>query len=129
MCIRDSAIRYALGAIKRVGIAAMADIAKARANKPFKDVSDFSARIDAKSLTRGHVEILAKAGAFDSIDPNRAKIFTAAETIVRTAQAQAEEKQSGQIGLFGGVEPEKIRLPNIPDWPETDRLSLSLIHI
>ncbi len=117
------AIRYALGAIKRVGIAAMADIAKARAGKPFKDISDFSARIDAKSLTRGHVEILAKAGAFDSIDPNRAKIFTAAESIVRTAQAQAEEKQSGQIGLFGGVEPEKIRLPNIPDWPETDRLS------
>ncbi|GLR67041.1 DNA-directed DNA polymerase [Acidocella aquatica] len=117
------AIRYALGAIKRVGIAAMADIAKARGNKPFKDISDFAARIDAKSLTRGHVEILAKAGAFESLEPNRAKVFSAAEAIIRTAQAQAEEKQSGQIGLFGGAEPESIRLPNIPDWPETDRLA------
>ena len=117
------AIRYALGAIKRVGIAAMADIAKARGNKPFKDISDFAARIDPKSLTRAHVEILAKAGAFESLESNRAKVFSVAEAIIRTAQAQAEEKQSGQIGLFGGAEPETIRLPGIPDWPETDRLA------
>ena len=117
------AIRYALGAVKRVGIAAMADIAKARGDRPFRDISDFAARIEVKSLTRAHVEILAKAGAFGSLEGNRARVFSAAETIIRTAQAQAEEKQSGQIGLFGGVEPEKIRLPEIPDWPETDRLA------
>ncbi|HUW79369.1 MAG TPA: OB-fold nucleic acid binding domain-containing protein, partial [Acidocella sp.] len=118
------AIRYALGAIKRVGIAAMADLAKSRGEKPFEDLSDFAARIDAKTITRGQIEILAKAGAFDSLEPNRAKIFTAAETIIRTAQSLAEEKESGQIGLFGGgAEPEKIRLPNVQDWPETDRLA------
>jgi DNA polymerase III subunit alpha len=116
-------IRYALGAIKRVGIAAMADLGKSRGKKPFKDLSDFSARIDAKNITRGQVEILAKAGAFDSLHPNRAQVFTAAENLVRLAQAQAEEKQSGQIGLFGGGEPEQVRLPNTPDWPETDRLA------
>ena len=45
------AIRYALGAIKRVGIAAMADLVKARGEKPFKDLTDFASRIDAKSIT------------------------------------------------------------------------------
>jgi DNA polymerase-3 subunit alpha len=116
-------IRYALGAIKRVGIAAMSDLVAARAEKPFRDLTDFAARIDPKNLTRGQIEILAKAGAFESIDTNRAKIFGAAETVARTAQTQAEERASGQIGLFGGGEPEKIRLQNIPDWPETDRLT------
>ncbi len=120
----EKGIRYALGAIKRVGVAAMADLVKSRGIKPFKDVSDFAARVDAKNITRGQIEILAKAGAFDSLHPNRAQIFTAAETICRTALAQAEERESGQIGLFGGgAEPEKIRLPSIADWPAAERLA------
>jgi DNA polymerase-3 subunit alpha len=123
----EKGIRYALGAIKRVGVAAMADLVKSRGIKPFKDVSDFAARVDAKNITRGQIEILAKAGAFDSLHPNRAQIFTAAETICRTALAQAEERESGQIGLFGGgAEPEKIRLPSIADWPSRRRPSASM---
>jgi DNA polymerase-3 subunit alpha len=117
------AIRYALGAIKRVGIAAMADLVKARGDKPFKDLTDFASRIDAKSITRGQIEILAKAGAFESLEPGRAKVFGAAETIIRTAQTLAEERNSGQIGLFGGGAPEPVRLQNIQEWPETDRLA------
>jgi DNA polymerase-3 subunit alpha len=117
------AVRYALGAVKRVGIAAMEELVRARGNKPFKDVSDFAARIDAKMLTRGQVEILAKAGAFDCLEKNRARMFGAAEAVMRGAQALAEERSSGQIGLFGGAEPEKVRMPNVPDWPETERLA------
>jgi DNA polymerase-3 subunit alpha len=116
-------IRYALGAIKRVGMGAMAELARARGEKPFKDIADFAARIDARSLTRGQVEILAKAGGFDSLDGNRAKIFSGAEAIMRTAQTNASERESGQIGLFGGTEPEKVRLQSIPDWPDTERLT------
>jgi len=116
-------VRYALGAIKRVGVGAMEELSRARGGKPFKDISDFSARLDAKTLTRGQIEILAKAGAFDSLEKNRAKVFTGAEMIMRTAQAGAAERESGQIGLFGGVEPEVLRLPNIPDWLDAERLS------
>ncbi len=117
------AIRYALGAIKRVGVAAMNDLVNARGEKIFTDVSDFAARIDPKNITRGQIEILAKAGAFDTLHKNRAQVLNAAETIARAAQAQAEEKFSGQIGLFGGAGPEKIRLPSMADWPETERLA------
>jgi DNA polymerase III subunit alpha len=117
------AIRYALGAVKRVGIAAMKELVKARGEQPFKDLSDFAARIDAKSLTRAQIEILAKAGAFESLVDNRAQVFAAAETIIRLAQSLAEERSSGQIGLFGGGAPEPVRLSNTPDWPEVDRLA------
>jgi DNA polymerase-3 subunit alpha len=117
------AIRYALGAIKRVGIAAMADIVQARGKKPFSDLADFTTRVDPAAISRGQIEILVKAGAFDSLVQNRAQVFALAETLVRRAQSHADERESGQIGLFGGGAPEPIRLPNLPDWPQTDRLA------
>jgi DNA polymerase-3 subunit alpha len=117
------AIRYALGAIKRVGGAAMGQIAEARGAKKFTSVTDFAMRVDASVIAKGQIEILAKAGAFDSIVANRAQVFASAEMIVRRAQSDADERASGQIGLFGGTEPEPIRLPAIPDWPQMDRLN------
>jgi DNA polymerase-3 subunit alpha len=117
------AIRYALGAVKRVGAAAMATIVAARGQRAFSDLADFSARIDARVVSRGQVETLAKAGAFDSVHGNRAQVFALAETIVRRAQAQAEERESGQIGLFGGGKPEAIKMPALSDWPQTDKLT------
>jgi DNA polymerase-3 subunit alpha len=117
------AIRYALAAVKKVGASAMQALTAARGQKPFKDVTDFSARIDPKQLNKMQVENLVRAGAFDAIDRNRAKLFAGAETILRRAQAQAEEAGSGQIGLFGGLgEPEALRLPDVADWPELERL-------
>jgi DNA polymerase-3 subunit alpha len=117
------AIRYALGAIKRVGGAAMGQIAEARGAKKFTSLTDFAMRVDASAIAKGQIEILAKAGAFDSIVANRAQVFASAEMIVRRAQSDADERASGQIGLFGGTEPEPIRLPAIPDWPQMDRLN------
>ncbi len=116
------AIRYALAAVKKVGFAAMQGLVAARGRRPFADVSDFAARIDGRSVTKMQLENLARAGAFDAIDANRARLFAGAETILRSAQARAEEASSGQIGLFGGGEPERLRLPAIADWPDMERL-------
>jgi len=116
------AIRYALAAVKKIGFAAMKSVEQARGAVPFADISDFAARIDARQVTKMQLENLARAGAFDALDPNRARLFMGAETIFRRAQAQAEEACSGQIGLFGGAEPEKLRLPSIPDWPDMEKL-------
>ena len=69
------------------------------------------------------LENLVRAGAFDSVDNNRARVFAAAETILRRAQASAEERESGQTGLFGGTgKPERLHLPDLPDWDPMDRL-------
>jgi DNA polymerase-3 subunit alpha len=117
------AIRYALAAIKKIGFGAMQSLAQARGSRPFSDISDFAARVDARQINKMQLENLARAGAFDSLDPNRARLFAGAETILRRAQAQAEEAVSGQIGLFQSAEPEKLRLPQMPDWPDMDRLA------
>jgi len=116
------AIRYALAAIKKIGFAAMESIVATRGGRPFKDISDFTARVDARQINKMQLENLARAGAFDTLDPNRARLFAGAETILRRAQADAEEATSGQIGLFGGTEPEKLRLPEVAAWPDIEKL-------
>jgi DNA polymerase-3 subunit alpha len=101
----------------------MQSLVATRGAKPFADIADLAARLDPRQLNKMSLENLARAGAFDSLDPNRARLFAGAETILRRAQAQAEEKDSGQIGLFGGGgQPEPLRLPALPDWPQMERL-------
>ena len=119
------AIRYALAAVKRAGFAAMRGIVEARGDVAFADPADFADRIDPRQLSRSQVENLIRAGAFDKLDGNRARLFAAAETIIRRAQAGREEKSSGQTGLFGGVSstPEPLRLSGIQDWGTLERLS------
>ena len=119
------AIRYALAAIKKVGLAAMQAVVVARGDRPFAGLADFAARVDPRQLNRMQIEHLVKAGAFDAMDSNRARLFAAAETILRRAVAEAEERGSGQIGLFGSAasQPEPLRLPPTPDWPQLERLA------
>ncbi|MBO1074272.1 DNA polymerase III subunit alpha [Roseomonas marmotae] len=117
-------IRFALAAVKRVGLQAMKDLVAAR-GRPFESIADFAGRVDPKLLNKMQLENLARAGAFDTLEKNRARVMTGAEVILRRAQAKAEERSSSQIGLFGGgdARPEPLRLPEIPDWPELERLS------
>jgi DNA polymerase-3 subunit alpha len=111
--------------VKKVGFAAMESVAVTRGDLPFADVTDFASRVDPRQINRMQIENLARAGAFDGIDGNRARVFTGAETILRRAQADREEKESGQIGLFSGAtsKPETLRLPEIPDWQQLERLA------
>jgi DNA polymerase-3 subunit alpha len=116
-------IRYALAAVKKVGAAAMAAVVAARQNFRFEDLADFAARVDPKQINKMQIENLARAGAFDSVERVRSRVFGGAETVLRRAQATAEEKSSGQIGLFrGNGGPEPLRLPNVPEWEALDRL-------
>jgi DNA polymerase-3 subunit alpha len=122
----ELAIRYALAAVKKVGFAAMQSLVEARGDAPFTDLAEFSARVDPRQLNRMQLENLVRAGAFDALESNRARLFAGAESILRRAQATAEEKESGQIALFGasaGSERESLRLPETPDWAPMDRLN------
>jgi DNA polymerase III subunit alpha len=115
-------IRYALAAIKKVGYSAMKAVEEARGGVPFADLGEFAARVDPHQLNRMQLENLARAGAFDSIDRNRARVFAGAEVILRRAQSCAEERGSGQIGLFGERQTEALRLPDAVAWQELDAL-------
>jgi len=124
------AVRYALAAVKGVGAQAMGDLVTERdKGGKFKDLFDFSRRLDARSFNRRQFENLAKAGAFECLNPNRAQTFASAETLLRQASRAAEERDSRQESLFGGIGDkshwgfaERPSLPVVADWPPVERL-------
>ena len=119
-------VRFALGALKGVGEKAMEQLVEARkANGPFKSLEDFSDRIDPRLLNRRQLESLAGGGAFDMIEEERAGVFAAAETILAHASSAADQRESGQGGLFGDspgdVAP--IRIDRGVHWSLIDRMA------
>jgi len=118
------AVRYALAAVRNVGLAAMeALVAERTKNGPFKDLSDLARRLDPKQVNKRSLEFLAKAGAFDSLEPNRARVFAAMESVLKMASAETADREGTQGGLFGGAaSTPALRLPNIADWPLHERL-------
>ncbi|MEO6256746.1 MAG: DNA polymerase III subunit alpha, partial [Sphingomicrobium sp.] len=91
--VERDAVRYALGALKGVGEKAMeALVAEREANGPFASLEDFAARIDPRLLNRRQIESLAAAGAFDTLAPDRAALFAAAETLLAHAVSAADER-------------------------------------
>ncbi|MHA1597715.1 MAG: DNA polymerase III subunit alpha, partial [Alphaproteobacteria bacterium] len=122
----SSGVRYALAAIKNVGAAAMtALVAERDANGVFTDITDFTDRIDAKVVNKRQLENLVRAGAFDEIHGNRRQLFSGIETILRHASAAANDRDSDQIGLFGGeaAPMPSITLPEMQDYSPTERMS------
>ncbi|MDR1026040.1 MAG: DNA polymerase III subunit alpha [Lactobacillus sp.] len=124
--VEDDKIRYALSAVKGVGEAAMeAVVTEREKNGNFKNISDFIHRIDAKYLNRRQLEQLIKAGAFDSLDKNRGKLYDNVELILRHIHSATEMKSSSQASLFGGEElTAPVKLKESPDWPELEKLKL-----
>ncbi len=119
------AIRYALAAIKGVGEKAMEAVVAARTDgRPFRSLADFARRVDPQLLNRRQIEQLAAAGAFDSLEPDRARIHKGAEAIMRFAQESAEARARGQSSLFGEetVAIEELCLPAGESWSKRERL-------
>ena len=118
------AVRYALGAVRNVGVAAMESVVRERnAKGRFKSLHDFAERIDAKAINKRQLENLAKCGALDTIEPDRARALAAAETLNAYAQRVAEDRASAQTSLFGADEPAaRPSFPKPPTWSAQDRL-------
>ncbi|AQR73268.1 DNA polymerase III subunit alpha [Sphingomonas sp. LM7] len=120
------AVRYALGALKGVGERAMELLIEERdAKGRFQSLDDFAKRVDPRLLNKRQLETLAAAGAFDTIEPNRAGVHAAAETILAVAQRTHESRTSGQGGLFGESEPSggAINLPRSAVWTLADKIT------
>jgi len=95
-------IRYGLGAVRGTGRAAIENITQARNGKPFADLFDFCRRVDKRLVNRRVLEALVRAGAFDAIDANRARLLASAGRALEGAE-QAE-RQASQESLFGEAE-------------------------
>lgn len=97
----ENVIQLGLGAIKGINRALVEAIVSEReANGPFEDIFDFAARVEGVNFRI--FESMVRAGAFDSTDADRGKLFS---NISNALQGGAAVRQSaGQDSLFGGEE-------------------------
>jgi DNA polymerase-3 subunit alpha len=120
--INDKQVLYGLGALKGSGESAIEVILAAREQGgPFKDLFDFCARLDLRKVNRRVIESLIRAGAFDKLEPNRNALLAGVNIAVSAAEQSGAA--TGQNSLFGDVvDAVAHHLPNVPAWPESERL-------
>ncbi|MEP9378010.1 DNA polymerase III subunit alpha [Aquabacter sp. CN5-332] len=119
----EGKIIYAMAAIKGVGGAAVDALVAARGDKPFKDLADLAGRLPAKVVNKRTLESLAAAGCFDALEPNRARVFAALESIVAHAAREEQGRALGQNDMFGsGPVKAELPLPQAAPWDASERL-------
>ncbi len=119
--VEDGRVLYSLAAIKAVGQQAVEHLVEVRADRPFKDVGDFADRINPRIVGRRTLEALVAAGAFDSLEPNRASLFAGLDHVLGRASRATDNAAAGQDELFGSM-PEALNLPSVNDWLPAERL-------
>ena len=97
--VSNKVIRYGLGAVKGTGQQAIEAVVAAREEGgPFRSLFDFCCRVDRGRINKRTVEALIKAGAFDSLQRNRAAL--AASLDLAFEFANAVQANANQGGLF-----------------------------
>ena len=79
--VSDDVIAFGMEAIKNVGANAIASIVAARTEYgKFKTIFDMLLHADLRLVNKKVLESLIQAGALDSIDKNRARLYNSIET-------------------------------------------------
>ena len=123
--VKDQKLVYALGALKNVGVEAMKLIVEGRSNREFVNLFDVARRVDLKRIGKRPLEMLARAGAFDVLDPNRRRVFHSLDALTAYSAAIHDQRASNQVSLFGdaGEDLPEPRLAGGDDWLPAERLA------
>lgn len=120
-------IRFGLAALKGLGEAALKTIMDARLREgSFRDLSHALQSTDLGKANKKVWESLIKAGAFDSLEPNRAALMMMLPSALDAASRNTKSSQ-GMVSLFDEAElstmSEGWKLQqNIKPWSNRDRL-------
>ncbi len=129
--VADGKIHVGLCAIKGCGEGAMAALVAARREGGlFADLFDFCERVDPAQVNRSTIEMLIKAGAFDSLGGRRSQYMAVIERAMQSGAALHADRRSGQKGLFDMLADESepaqratANLPELPEWEPRERLT------
>ena len=120
--VDNGKIRFGLGSVKNVGIAAVNAIVKEREeNGDYESFTDFCERMKNEAVNKKCIESLIRAGAFDEFEQTRATLLASFESILDTIQDTNRKSFAGQVTMFDLAAPED----NVNELKYT----LSLIHI
>ncbi|MEG3640384.1 DNA polymerase III subunit alpha [Magnetococcus sp. PR-3] len=126
----EDAVRFGLAAVKNVGEAPMSALVKAREEGgAFTSLLDLCQRTEGGNLNRRTLENLIKSGACDGLgEGNRAALMTGLPEALNRGNQHQKDQALGFMNLFDDAEEEagesadNWQLPEVPDWPEEERL-------
>ena len=127
--VENGQIVFGMSAIKNVGVNAVKEIETAHKNleRNFKSIYDFTTNTDNHTVNKRALEGLVLAGAFDSINSDRAKNFASIEHALSFGSKVQAATLSQKDSLFGEVQESiKIEEPELPDvesWTHKDQLA------
>lgn len=99
--VEGNGIRYALAAIKNVGLQAMESlVVERKKNGIYKNLRDFISRMNPSLINKRQLEYLIAAGALDSLNEKRYVLYENIDSILSYAQSAQREKESQQVSLF-----------------------------
>nr|WP_308667027.1 DNA polymerase III subunit alpha [uncultured Allisonella sp.] len=117
-------ILFGLSGIQHLGDAAVESIIEAREKDgPFTALSDFLERVDGRTVNARACESLIKCGALDDLEANRPQMLEALPQAMSNAAMVREDRQSGQISLFGQSEPvHEVAYKPLPDASAREKI-------
>ncbi len=117
-------IRTGLMVIQGLGEKIFAEIERERQAQPFSTLTDFCQRTDPRMVPQAVVVNLIKAGAFDSLDPDRPELLIEFERTLKNTRLKSttsrESKEDKQLQLFDSAMFEEEITPPPPDEDEED---------
>ncbi len=124
-------IRFGLAAIKNVGSTAIESIIATRMKEgPFRSLFDFVQRVDLRTCNHKVMESLIKCGAFDEWELHRAQLMAMLDQVLDMGANVQKDRSRGQLSFFenggGGEEgfhDQQAAVPDIPEWPENQKLA------
>ena len=129
--VDNGKIRFGLGSVKNVGIAAVNSIVKEREeNGDFESFTDFCERMKNEAVNKKCIESLIRAGAFDAFEQTRATLLASFESILDTIQDTNRKSFAGQVTMFDLATPEdnvndlKYTFNEQKEFSEKDLLSM-----
>ncbi len=123
-------IRFGLAAIKNVGATAIESIIASRLKDgPFTSLFNFVQRVDLRTCNHKVLESLIRCGAFDEWKLHRSQLMAMLDTVLDMGSNLQKDRSRGQMSFFesgnsqGSFHDEEAAVPEIPEWPESQKLA------
>ncbi|OGP74517.1 MAG: DNA polymerase III subunit alpha, partial [Deltaproteobacteria bacterium RBG_13_58_19] len=123
--VEDGKVRFGLAGVKNVGVGAIQEVLEARAKGAFTGLGDFLVRVNLGKVNRKVLEALIQAGAFDTLQPNRARLWAGLEEALEKVQNYKRLQADKQMSMFAEL-PQPAAddwLPEAPAWEDSVKLA------
>lgn len=118
-------IRYALGALKNVGVeVAKLMVESVKKHNGYQDIFDVFEKTNHEALNKRALESMVKAGVFDELYSNRHQLYRSLETLLRYSAQYHNDQVSAQTSLFGEAQLFRPEFKEVMDW-DNEKKALS----